>query len=289
MTRTNPQQLAESASQLATLPRAYYRVQQMLDDDRYGAADIGKVIGHEPALTARLLRMVNSAYYALPSKIDTIPMAITVLGTKALRDLVLTTSVSAAFERIDTDLVNVAGFWHHSLYCGIMARLLSRRLRVGDSEQAFIGGLLHDIGKLVMYSQIPEESAALLRRLREDGRPLFQIEREELGFSHAEVGAALLRVWELPLVYQEIAACHHEPASADGFPEETALVCVANAVTKKVEPGHERPVDETDVPLLDAAILERVPVNAELLGELRVEADLQSIEVYGTLFGAADK
>lgn len=289
MTTTDPQHLAQSASQLATLPRAYYRIQQMLDDERYGAADIGKVIAHEPALTARLLRMVNSAYYALPSKIDSIPMAITVLGTRALRDLVLATSVSAAFERIDTDLVDVAGFWHHSLYCGIMARLLSRRLRIGESEQAFIGGLLHDIGKLVMYNRIPDEAAAVLRELREDGPPLYALERERLGFTHADVGAALLDVWELPLVYREITAFHHHPSDAEGFPEETTLVCVANALTKKVEPGHKRPVDEAEMPLLDQAILARVPVTAELLGELRVEADLQSIEVYGTLFGGPGK
>lgn len=286
MTTTDPQQLAQSASQLATLPRAYYRINQMLDDERYGAADIGKVIAHEPALTARLLRMVNSAYYALPSKIDSIPMAITVLGTKALRDLVLATSVSAAFERIDTDLVDVAGFWHHSLYCGIMARLLSRRLRIGESEQAFIGGLLHDIGKLVMYNRIPEESAAVLRQLREDGPPLYELEQSRLGFTHAEVGAALLDVWELPLVYREITAFHHHPAQAEGFPEETTLVCVANALTKKVEPGHKHPVDGDEMPVLERTLLEQVPVTPELLSELRVEADLQSIEVYGTLFGS---
>jgi len=273
------------ASRLATLPRAYYRIQQMLEDECYGAADVGRVVTHEPALTARLLRMVNSAYYGLPTKIDSIPLAITVLGTRALRDLVLATSVSSAFARIDTHLVDVADFWHHSLYCGIMARLLSKRLRVGDSEQAFIGGLLHDIGKLVIYTQMPETADRLLRTLGGDGLQLYELERRQLGFTHADVGAALLTYWELPLVYREIVAFHHKPAHAEGYVDEACLVNTANAVTKKVEPGHKRPLDDIDMPILDEEVTERVPLEAEMLADLRVEADLQSIEVYATLFG----
>jgi putative nucleotidyltransferase with HDIG domain len=280
-----PEAIASRIVNLISLPRAYHRITEMLADERYGAADIAKVVSHEPALTARLLRMVNSAYYNLPTRVETVPMAINVLGTRALQELVLATSVASAFNRIDTRLVDVADFWHHSIYCGIMARLLSKRLKLAASEQAFIGGLLHDIGKLALYHEAPEKAEEALARFAGSGRPLFQAEEEILGFNHADIGEALLRAWELPEVYREVVGCHHHPNRSRDYHDETCLVHAANALSKKVEPGHKVPTDEGDVPILDPSAAERVPLTAELIEELRIDADVQAIEVYGTLFG----
>ncbi len=285
-----PETVAARIVNLVSLPRAYHRINEMLADERYGAADIGRVISAEPALTARLLRMVNSAYYGLPSRIDTVPLAISVLGTRALHELLLATSVASAFNRIDTRLVDVADFWHHSIYCGIVARLLSKRLRLGQSEQAFTAGLLHDIGKLAMYHELPDAAEAALSRFAttEQRRPLFEIEREMLGFDHADVGGALLGLWDLPAVYREAVTCHHRVADSEAHAEVTCLVHVANALSKKVEPGHKLPTDKHDLPLIDDAAAARIALTPELVEELRVDADMQSIEVYGTLFGRGD-
>ncbi len=286
----SPETIAARIVNLVSLPRAYHRINEMLADDRYGAADIGRVISAEPALTARLLRMVNSAYYGLPSRVDTVPLAISVLGTRALHELLLATSVASAFERIDTRLVDVADFWHHSIYCGIVARLLSKRLRLGQSEQAFTAGLLHDIGKLALYREEPEAAEQALSLFAEAGqeRRLYEVEREILGFDHADIGGALLALWELPGVYREAVACHHRPADSDAHRDITALVHVANTLSKKVEPGHKLPTDHNDLPLIAPAAAERVELTPELVEELRVDADMQSIEVYGMLFGRGD-
>jgi putative nucleotidyltransferase with HDIG domain len=282
-----PDTIAARVVKLVTLPRAYHRINEMLADERYGAADIGRVISADPALTARLLRMVNSAYYGLPSRIDTVPLAISVLGTRALHELLLATSVASAFSRIDTRLVDVADFWHHSIYCGIVARLLSKRLRLGQSEQAFTAGLLHDIGKLALYHELPDIAETALSRFgtAERRRPLFEIERELLGFDHADVGGALMTHWELPAVYREAVTCHHRVANSEDHVEVTCLVHVANALSKKVEPGHKLPTDDQDLPLVDGTAAERIELTPELVEELRVDADMQSIEVYGMLFG----
>ncbi len=279
-----PEELVSDIGSLISLPRAYHRINEMLDDPRYGTADIGKVIAHDPALTARLLRMVNSAYYNFPSKIDTIPMAINVLGTRALRDLVLATSVASAFANISTHLVDVADFWHHSIYCGILSRLLGKRFQQERYEQLFVAGLLHDLGKLVIYLRLPDQAALILTRFARSDRPLYLLEQEELGFDHSQVGAALLRGWELPELFVEVAACHHALELSAAYRTEACLVHVANALTKKVEPGHKVKLDFGEVPPLHAIATERLSITAELVDELRLEADVQSIEVFSTLF-----
>lgn len=279
-----PEELARDVGELVSLPRAYHRISEMLEDPRYGSSDIGKVIAHDPALTARLLRLVNSAYYHFPNKIDTIALAITVLGTRALRELVLATSVASAFARISTKLVDVADFWNHSIYCGIISRLLSRRLKRGSSEQLFVAGLLHDIGKLVIFHKLPEQASVVLTRLAESSEPMYAIEREVLGFDHAAVGAALMRQWALPEVFAETTAFHHAPERAKRFSDEAVLVHIANALTKKVEPGHKLPHDEDELPEMSPLAVARVPLSGPLVEELRLEADVQSIEVFSTLF-----
>lgn len=279
-----PEKLARDISNLVSLPRAYYRISEMLDDPRYGSADIGKVIAHDPSLTARLLRVVNSAYYGLPSKIDTIPQAITVLGARPLRELVLATSVASAFDKISTELVDMADFWHHSIYCGILARTLARRQRLGQPEQIFVAGLLHDIGKLVIYHQLPEQAAEVFARFAESDQPFYRVEREVLGFDHAAVGTALLTIWKLPELLRTTVTFHHMPTAAARFVDEVAFVHVANALTKKVEPGYKVQRPESESAAIDPSIAQRVPLDPQLIEQLQLEADVQSIEIFSTLF-----
>ena len=280
-----PQKIAARTAALTSLPRAYHRIGEMLDDPRYGPADIGKVIRYEPALTARLLRMVNSAYFGLATRVDSVPLAISVLGTRALHELVLATSVASAFARIDTRLVDVADFWHHSVYCGIMARLLSKRLRVGESEQIFVAGLLHDIGKLAIYHQLPEQAEKILAQAADSSMPLYEVEREVLGFTHGAVGDALLQQWGLPAVFCEVAAHHHDPARSRHYRDESWIVHVADALSAKVEPGRKVTPGCETFPAFEPATTPRVEFTAALAEELAIDADLQSIEVYSTLFG----
>lgn len=283
----SPETIARNTVELVSLPRVYHRVSEMLADGRYGAAEIGRVVASEPALTARLLRMVNSAYYGLPTRVDTVPMAISVLGTRALHELVLASSVASAFDRLDTGLVDVADFWHHSIYCGLTARLIAKDQRLGQSEQAFVAGLLHDIGKLALYREAPDAAETVLRRFAADEgeTPVFRLESEVLGFDHAAVGAALLRTWDLPEAYASAVAHHHDPGSASEYRELCAVVHVANTLSKKVEPGHKIQATKDTVPTVDDDAAAIVSLDGSTVEHLRVEADLQSIEVYATLFG----
>lgn len=279
-----PKELVRDLNGLVTLPRAYYRINEMLDDPRYGSADIGKVIAHDPALTVRLLRLVNSAHFGFASKISTIPQAITLLGTRSLRELVLATSIASAFSKISTRLVDMADFWHHSIYCGILARALAKHLDKGQLEQIFVAGLTHDLGKLVIYHRLPEQAAAVLSEFAGSDESLYEIERKVLGFDHAAVGAALMKEWQLPELFCATTAYHHQPAKARSFVDEVAQIHVANALSKKVEPGYKVKREDNAESLIDPVAAKRVPVDAQLLEQLRLEADVQSIEVFSTLF-----
>lgn len=149
-----------------------------------------------------------------------------------IRDLVIGTTATRAFDGIPTDLVSLEDFWHHSLYCGLLAQELGEASSASRSESLFLAGLLHDIGQLVMFYKLPQHMhSALLRTLQvADPLPMYRAEREVIGFDHAQVGEALAELWRLPSNLRECIAFHHEPGRAKLFPVQVALVHVANAI-----------------------------------------------------------
>lgn len=136
---------------------------------------------------------------------------------------------------IPTNLVSVEDFWHHSLYCGLLAQELGEVSSASRSESLFLAGLLHDIGQLVMFYKLPQHMhSALIRTLQvEDPLPMYRAEREVIGFDHAQVGEALAELWHLPSNLRECIAYHHEPGRAELFPVQVALVHMANMIASQ--------------------------------------------------------
>lgn len=239
--------LIRDAQNLVTLPEIYYRAQELLDDPRSDTKTIGTVIETDAALTARLLRIANSPLYSPSARVDRISYAITLLGRNVLRDLILSTVVLRAFDKMSTQVVDLSTFWHHSLYCGLAARQLGKLRRLLHHERMLVAGLLHDIGQLLMYQRCPELSMQALSRaeLVDDG--LYRAEREVFGYTHADVGAELLKSWRLPESLQEAVACHHEPAKAAIYGLEASLLHLGNFVANRLEPGRQMDVCEPRV------------------------------------------
>jgi HD-like signal output (HDOD) protein len=230
-------ELVAGVTNLLSFSTAYSRVNELLQDPQSSAQDLGAVISHDPGLAIRLLKIVNSAYYGFPRKIDTLSRAVTIIGTRELEALVLATVAVDSFNRISTDLVDMSAFWHHSVYCGLVARLLARRFGVLHIERLFVAGLLHDVGQLVIYHQIPEQAREALAAAEPTDDGLYRAEQHLLGFTHGDVAAELFELWRLPASIKEAAAFHHEPGRAQEFPLETALVHLANSVANTVEPA----------------------------------------------------
>ncbi|MBI5751819.1 MAG: HDOD domain-containing protein [Hydrogenophilales bacterium] len=222
---------------LVSLPAIGLRVNEMVSDPASTVADIAKVICQDPALAARLLRIANSPAYGLSTQVNTVTRAVAIIGTKPIRDLVLATSTMSAFEGIPNELVSMENFWSHSLYCGTAAHLLAEQCDMKHAETVFLGGLLHDIGQLVIFRKEPQKAKqALLLSIEEhDDFALHKAEQEIFGFDHAEVGAALLRHWHFPALLIESVALHHAPEQAKEFPIETALVHIANSIAALAE------------------------------------------------------
>ena len=258
------QDLISDNLDLVSLPEVVTKLNQMVDDPGCTAADIGEMISLDAALSARLLKVVNSPFYSFPSQVDTISMAITIIGTRALRDLVLATSVTGHFRSIPGDLVNIDTFWHHSLGCATAARAIADHLKISNSERFFIAGLLHDIGKLVMFLAQPDLSRQVLELSAQAGTDLASLETSAFGFDHAELGCELLREWRLPDSLYEPVAHHHNLAAAGQYHKETAAVHLANAIANTIEPVISR---EDDLPI-DTAVWQMLGLEPEALDGL---------------------
>jgi HD-like signal output (HDOD) protein len=257
-----PRDLVKVAGSISSLPMVFTRINDAVNNPRSSIADIGRVISEDPGLTARLLKIVNSAFYSFPSKIDTISRAVTIVGTQQLRDLALATSVMKVFKGIPEDLMNMEAFWCHSIGCGITARVLASHRREANLERYFVTGMLHDIGRLLLFMNLPKQARAALLRCQRSGELLYQVEYEEIGFDHATVGSALLQAWNLPASLEEVVAFHHAPQKAVRYPIEAAIVHVADIIAHVMGLGSS---GEHLVPQLNPEAWERIGVPASLL------------------------
>lgn len=282
---TSAQDLVQGSLELASLPEVVMRTIDLINDPKTSAAEIGRVLGEDPALTARLLKIVNSPFYGFPSRIDTVSRAITVIGTLELLDLILATSVIKAFRGIPTDLVDMDSFWEHSLYTGVVARILAGRMRAPNTERYFIAGLLHDIGALALYKQIPDISAVALRRAREEIAPLHIIEQELLGFDHGEVGGELMRAWHLPETLVEAIRFHHTPQQADQHRLETALVHLADVIACAV---HDPATEYGRVPPMESSAWELTGLQVQIMESVIAEADGQFADARAVILPPAN-
>jgi HD-like signal output (HDOD) protein len=250
---------------IPSLPRICLWLNDAVNNPRASTLEIAEVIANDAALTARLLRLVNSAFYAFPSKIETPSQAVMIIGTAHLCDLALTTSIARVFKDIPEDLVSMESFWRHSIACGLAARVLATRRHEPNVERFFVAGMLHDIGRLVIYQQAPALARQALLRARGDDDLLHHAEREVLGFDHAALGGALMRAWALPPSLEEAVGCHHDPARAKRFPLETALVHVGDVVAQAMRLGTS---GERFVTPLDPAAWDLIELSPRQLPEV---------------------
>ncbi len=234
---TDPHALVKGLTKVASLPSIFSKVEEALANPKSSNKLLADILSEDTALTARLLRLANSAFYNFPGKVDTITQAIIVIGTHQLRDVVLASCVVSAFKDIPDDIVNMDSFWRHSVACGVTCRILATLRRDPNIEAAFLSGLLHDIGSLVLYKMKPEEMAALLSTCLASQQLLFTLEKEHFGFDHALVGGLLLQEWELPTRHQETTTYHHSPGQSETYPIETAMVHISDIIANAVIAG----------------------------------------------------
>jgi HD-like signal output (HDOD) protein len=233
----DPADLLKRHLDVPSLPKVCTRLNEAVNNPRSSTLDIADIISEDAALTARLLRLVNSSFYGFPSTIETPSQAVMIVGTTHLCDLALTTSVMRLFRGIPREFVTMDSFWRHSIACGLAARVLAAHRHEPNLERFFVAGVLHDIGRLLIYQQTPELARAAIEKSIVDSALLFDAEREALGCDHGALGGALLRAWSLSASLEESVAYHHRPTRARRYPVEAALVHVADVIAQALELG----------------------------------------------------
>lgn len=240
--------LVDEVADLASPPDIVIRVFELLDAPESTAREIGEVISQDPSLTAKLLRLVNSPYFGLRARIDTVSRAVAVLGMHELYGLILAVSAMKSFHRLNPDQgFDIERFWRHNISAALLARGLARRCRVLQPERLFVAGLLHDIGVLVFANRCADDYARVVdAAVDEDALRLGELER--FGFDHAELGASLLRRWSLPEHLIEAVRLHHQPAPdlAGAAGLDAALVYLANALADGLPEAALRPAGQRD-------------------------------------------
>ncbi|MGB9885934.1 MAG: HDOD domain-containing protein [Moorellales bacterium] len=232
------QDLVEKVQDLPALPTVVNQVIRLTEDPDSTAADLNAVISRDQALTAKVLRLANSAYYGFPRRVATVTDAVVLLGFNTIRNLVLAASVSNVLQREAPGYQLGRGdLWWHSLTSAMAARLLARKIRFRAAEEAFVAGLLHDIGKLVLSQYVAETYAQILERVTRDGVPFMEAEQAILGFDHARAGGLVAEKWNLPEGLVEAIGCHHRPAAARKAPALAALAHTGDALALMLGAG----------------------------------------------------
>jgi HD-like signal output (HDOD) protein len=268
----SPNDLLRGYVEVSSLPTIFTRINEAVNNPRSSMNEIGKIISEDAGLTARLLMVVNSAFFNFPQRIESIPKAISIVGTQQLRDLALATSIIKMFKGIPDDLVSMEKFWKHSIGVGIAARTLAAFRREMNVERFFVAGILHDVGRLLMFTKISDLSRAAITRAKETHELLYVAEQETIGFDHAAAGRALLQQWKLPHYLEEVVAFHHKPLLATRFPLEAATVHVADIVAHAMQLGSS---GERHVPHINSEAWENLGLAVSVLSPAFEQIDRQ--------------
>ena len=269
-------ELARATIALSSLPTIYTRLLAALDEPRVSTAQIAEIIASDSALTARLLRLVNSAFYAFPSRIETVQQAVFLVGTRQIHDLALATYVLRVFTGIPPELVEMESFWQHSIATGLTARALAMHRKEPDAERFFVAGILHDLGRLLLFEGRPDEARAALLRSRTRDEPLEIAERAIIGYDHSEAGNALLEAWNLHEDLRDMVRWHHAPAEAQRCQRETAILHVADIIVTSMEIGHS---GDQVVPALAPGAWEQLGMSPTVFGALTAQVEAQVNDV----------
>ncbi len=228
--------LAKNEVRLVSFPDIYFKIQEVINSPLSSATSIARVVGKDPSLTARLLRLVNSSFYGFPNPIQSIPRAIAIIGSNELTALALAVSTMTVFRHVPPSYVDMKSLWMHSIACGVFSRLLAYSKRIRNEERFFLAGLLHDLGRIILYTKTPAEMTYAIELSVFERIPLWRAEKRVFGFDHSAVGKVLLEAWNIPDSIRRLCDFHHLPMD-ENAPGEALLVHGADYIANGLRIG----------------------------------------------------
>lgn len=273
--------LAERIKMFPPLPSLYLRVLNELGSPNYSSQTVAEIVSRDLAMTTRLLQVINSGFYGLPRRITDLTEAVNLLGQETVKTLVLGIQMFLDHEHIKPLYFSIHQLWQHSNSVAHSARLVAQ-METGNKEladEAYTAGLLHDLGKLVLANNFEAQYNKVQQIARDTRRPFWEVETEEFGVSHAELGAFILGRWGMPAEFLEATAFHHRPGWRGGL-EFSALtaVHVANAIEHELRtPQHGLVSSQIDLPYIDSlGLMKRVEAWKDCLREGKLPAQRKS-------------
>lgn len=221
------EQLVESIDDLPTIPIVATQVLQLLDKPDVQVEDVADLMLTDQVMTARVMKLLNSPVYKPANEITSLKRALVYLGLRHIREVALTTSFISAFEA-DEGAFEISSFWEHSFGVGMVSKIIAARVGYQDLEKAYISGIIHDLGVVVLSNFMRDEFHDILNSI--NGKPikLVDAEIERLGTSHCEIGLCMSRKWNFPEAYSEVISCHHAPEEATVDPVLCAIVNISD-------------------------------------------------------------
>lgn len=228
----NALQYAQNVVELFSLPDSYFRVRELMESETAALDDIAEVILLDPVLTSKLLKLANSAIYRLPYQVDSVSKALLVLGKTQVYNLILSIGISSACSQVNTTAIDLDRFWEQSVNAALIARYLSVHLGLKHADRAYVAGLLHNVGELVIAQQDPD-LAAQCQQYTTECKP-WQQQEKLLGFSYAACGAELLNLWQLPdVIVEPVALQNNHQFQLRSVEEQVVILSVKLALANQ--------------------------------------------------------
>ncbi len=239
---TNEDKVAKAVqqvTQIATLPEVTAKIIQIVEDPRSTTRDLQNIIKHDVALSAKILKVVNSAFYGLPRQVSSVDRAIVLLGLSTVKNIAVATSVTKLFGGNEISKTYTArNLWEHSLACGVFCKMIAQMRGMDNSDEMFVAGLMHDLGIVVERQVFPHELGDIFDQASVRNVDLWQVEQEVFGADHQTFGTALATKWKFPNLFQLTTGYHHHPMKAsEHYREIASLTHLADVLALKKQVG----------------------------------------------------
>ncbi|MBN1959212.1 MAG: HDOD domain-containing protein [Desulfuromonadales bacterium] len=252
-------ELISRTSEINSPPLIYNRLNEAINHPRTSVGDIARIISEDPGLTTRVLKLANSPLYG-SRQVDSINRAITLIGTKEIRDISLCVSMICSFSTIPKEFFCLHNHWRHSIACGVLAKNIAIFQREPSADRFFVAGILHDIGQAALCATIPQILENIIAITDHENTVLNEIETRELGYDHAIFGAELLKNWNIPLNIHELVRFHHSPSQSDSHGRDATIIHLADIIAQAFGYGSNA---EKRVARLDSEAFEKLELSSD--------------------------
>jgi HD-like signal output (HDOD) protein len=276
-----PEEVVQKTCDFGSLPQTLAAVLKVINNPKSDSDDVAEVISQDVSLTARLLRMVNSVQYGRNRKVSKISEAVVVMGLNSVKMLALSSTVfSLGSEPEQNDQYDLHRIWRHLIETAVNARSIAEAVKYREPEEAFVTGLLHDVGIILMLSYFKEQYCLLIEQMKSEDRGLCAVEKERFGFDHCQVGGELIKAWKLPPRLGFVLENHHNADKPDIVPDDDKLneiVALADCMAMEPMDGYYPGIEEN---IKYACALEKkLGLSSERLAQIRKSSLLRMFDL----------